>query len=234
MNLVHPMSCQDCQEHWSELLYAARGEPLDADLAAGLAAHLEACPRCAGELRELRQAQSWLDVLSDPPMPEGPQAPLDRGGQVRLYSRLAKLERRRDAWRYAALAAGVAAVALLVAMWWPRAGTVDRSTGLEAHQASSRTAIPAATQDWGPEFQRMAARLEEQGQVLRLLAAELRAVEGQQHSRLTELEKQAGNATKATELQALRVTAVQHDIDKLRQFLMVRTAIAQSSDSGSD
>jgi hypothetical protein len=80
----------------------------------------------------------------------------------------------------------------------------------------------------------MAARLEEQGQVLRLLAAELRAVEGQQHSRLTELEKQAGNATKATELQALRVTAVQHDIDKLRQFLMVRTAIAQSSDSGSD
>ncbi len=218
------MNCQDCRERFGELLYASRGEPLDAEVTVRLTAHLRECAPCAGELRELQRAQAWLDVLRDQPTAAGVAG--EQRPQVALYARLARLRRGRDAWRYAALAASAAAIVLSVAAWWTRGGSVDRAPDVAGGAAPAATVSP---QDWGPEFQRLVERLDEQGRVLRLLAAELRAVEGRQGGRVTSLEDQAGKAAKATDLQGLRVAAIEHDIDKLREFLTMRSPAAQQS-----
>ncbi len=220
--------CQHCRDHFGELLYAPRGEPVDEALASSLSAHLRKCSPCAAELRELRQAQSWLDVLRDEPAAGVACA---AGPQVTLYARLVRLRRARDAWRYAAAAASVAAAVFLAVAWWNRAPSVDPSPGTGAQQASATTVAPY---DWGPEFQRIAQRLDEQGQVLRLLADDVRSVEGRQSGRLTDLEKQAGHSAKASDLQSLRVKALEHDIDKLREFLTLRTGLAQQSAGGAE
>jgi hypothetical protein len=101
-------------------------------------------------------------------------------------------------------------------------------------EANPITSAAAQPRDWGPEFQRLAQRLDEQDQVLRLLSAELRAAEGRQADRLADLEKRAGKAIRAADLDSLRFTALQHDIDELREFLTPRTRPAQQSAGGAD
>ncbi len=225
------MNCQDCRDHFGELLYASRGEPLEGKLAESLAAHLRECPECAGELQELQRAQSWLDVLNDRPEEAG-TPPEQRRPQIALYARLAGVQRRRNAWRYAALAASTAAAVLLVNAWRPRPAVVEDPSGAAAQQASVAPTAPPF--DWGPEFQRLAQHLDEQDALLRLLAAELRSVEDRQGDRLMAVENQAGNVTRASDLQSLRVAALQHDIDRMREFLTARTHVAQQSPGGSD
>src|SRR5205085_8784787 len=121
--------------------------------------------------------------------------------QVELYTRLVRLQRRRDAWRWAALATAAAAAVLLAAFWWPRRPTANDPPTLAANEASL-TAKSSVHE--GLEFQRLTQqftqqltqqltqRLEEQDQVLRLLSDELQALEGRQGSRLVALEKQSG------------------------------------------
>ena len=232
------MNCQECRDHFGELLYAPRGEPLDDALAGSLRDHLGACPQCAGEVRELEHARSWLDVLRDQPSNAEMTSAISARPQVELYTRLVRLQRRRDAWRWAALATAAAAAVLLAAFWWPRRPTANDPPTLAANEASL-TAKSSVHE--GLEFQRLTQqftqqltqqltqRLEEQDQVLRLLSDELQALEGRQGSRLVALEKQSGVANEAGDLQALRISAMQHDIDQMREFITGRKGSAQHS-----
>lgn len=231
------MNCQECRDRWAELLYASRGEPLEEKLAHEFQEHLQACATCAAEFRGLQQAQSWLDVLSDP-LAKGasPPAVAAMRSPVDLYARLAQLHRRRDAWRYAALGAMAAAVAILAAVWWPRSAPTDPGPSLAIRGASLPAAANAAsssTVDWGPEFQRLAARLEEQDRLLRLLAAELQGAEDRQGTRLLALENQTGRLGQADELQSLRLSAMQHDVDQMREFVTASKGLVQLR-AGSD
>jgi hypothetical protein len=232
------MNCPECRDHFAELLYASRGEPLESNRADGLQEHLQECASCAAELRGLQQAQSWLDVLNDPHQNVAsagepasnvvrPAAP-----PIELYSRLVRLRRRHDAWRYAAVAATVVAVVLGVAVWWPRPATTDVGPSLPV-SGVSLPAISSAAVDWGPEFQRLAARFDEQDRLLRLLTAEMQEVEGRQGTRLLAVENQAGRLGKASDLQALRLSAMQHDVDQMREFITAGKGLAQLR-AGSD
>jgi hypothetical protein len=87
--------------------------------------------------------------------------------------------------------------------------------------------------DWGPEVQHLAARLDEQDRLLRLLAADMQGAEARQGNRLAALEKQAGRLDKASDLQSLRLSAIQHDVDQLRDFITTNKGLTQVR-AGSD
>jgi len=58
------MQCNECREHFVDLLYAEQGtSPASQDALD----HLDACPSCKNELAELRGLQSTLKIWKDEP-----------------------------------------------------------------------------------------------------------------------------------------------------------------------
>jgi len=218
------MNCQTCREHFADLLYETRGEALDATLATGLHEHLKECQACEGTLRELRETQSWLDALDEESSAAAVTEPV---AAAALYRRLARLERRRDLWRWAALAAA-AAIVLCAGLWL----TIDRAGDASAPMARGvpSTATPSQALP-AEELQRLAARLEDQERLLTLLAQEIRAVEGRQGRRLAALEDVATRLDQSADLGSLRLSAMQHDIDRLREFVTGKSQVAQLRDA---
>jgi hypothetical protein len=217
------MNCQTCQDHLCDLLYARRGEPLNEDLAASLKGHLQHCPDCAGELRELQQAQAWLDAL-DKGLDSGPAPPAGARAPVKFYASVARLQRRANTWRRAAC--GIAALSLLLlAAWLGGAWSQWKNEASSAPgEGSLGATLPRAQIS---DLQRLITRLEEQEKLLRLLNAAVEGADGRQTSKILELDNRLSQMRKEANLHSLHLSALQRDIDQVRRFLTHSNDVAQ-------
>jgi hypothetical protein len=204
------MNCQAFQEHFCDLLYAKRGEPLEPDIAHGLREHLEHCAGCHREFRELEQAHTWLDALDDePPASKTLLAPVD------FYAAVARLQRSRSSWRSIACAVSALSalffVAWLAGLWF--AG--EKQTGTETREPRGTSPL----REYVSELRQLTERLAEQDQRLRFLAADLEFVEKRQTAIILNLDKRVTKLDKDADFQSLHLAALQRDIDQVRRFL---------------
>src|SRR5688572_6400805 len=135
------MNCETCQSHLGELLYAERGEPLEAELADRLRGHLRHCPDCAQDFAELEQVQGALDALVD-----SPSAPAKQRISVKAYASANRLHRSRNAWRAATCAAAASLLVLAAGVTWMWA---RGQLGTSPAAANSIVGSAQPSTDWG-------------------------------------------------------------------------------------
>jgi hypothetical protein len=218
------MNCRSCRDHFADLLYAQRRESVTAELTATLEEHLRLCTNCAQELGALRETQACLDGCD---IGQINRASAATSVPVELYVRLARAHRRLNVWRWTASAA--AAVAIVLLAIGIASLTADRLASRQP-PTSGQEQVPSPAGVSPAEFasavKRLADRLEDQERLLALVTTEIKAVGGRHAEQLVALEKQLNRLDKTAEFHGLRVSAVQHDIDRMREFITSKDNVA--------